>query len=549
MCLLSASDTSYPLLNTSPSERELDEAFTPNLFEMAFAGKHSHLPQWLVGLLLLLKTFQRVGYFVQVSDIPPSIVRRVSHTAGFQDVPEGLAGYDSSPTRRQHLALVRSYIGVKPFDRDAQSIMLKACVEASRVREDLADIINLAIEELFRHYHELPGFSTLLRGAVKARATVNRGYYLRISRALDEPTKVRLAELLERKSDERRTGWDALKMEPGRPTVKRIHRFLQYFDWLKVLASAGNPLAGVPAVKMQRFAAEARALNAARMAEVMEQKRLALAAALLDRQLRRAFDDAGDMVIRVVQKMHNAAKELLQEKQAAYLQQATELVTKLRDVTLAYCQDASAEQRLKAIGAGLGATPEEIVRRCEEHAALVNGDHSQFLPKAFRHPRMALLLLLEKLEMASATPDTRLERAVAFVIANKARHSRSLSVVRQEKGEDSDVCNVPLLDLSFVPDRWWPVITGLKNRDAVPTQVDHRFLELCVVSEVANELKSCDLYLPLGEKFRDYRDQLVSAEQYEREVAIYGERMAIPIVGEGICGKSATPRWTPWRGK
>ena len=66
-CLLSASDTSYPLLNTSPSARELDEAFTPNLFELAFAGKHSHLPQWLVGLLLLLKRFSgSVGYFVQV---------------------------------------------------------------------------------------------------------------------------------------------------------------------------------------------------------------------------------------------------------------------------------------------------------------------------------------------------------------------------------------------------------------------------------------------------------------------------------------------------
>ena len=67
--------------------------------------------------------------------------------------------------------------------------MLQACVDASRTREDLADIINVAIEELFRHYRELPGFSTLLRGAIKARATVNRGYYKRIAAALDEATK------------------------------------------------------------------------------------------------------------------------------------------------------------------------------------------------------------------------------------------------------------------------------------------------------------------------------------------------------------------------
>lgn len=42
--------------------------------------------------------------------------------------------------------------------------MLKACVDIARVREDLAEIINLAIEELVRQRYELPGFSTLFRG-------------------------------------------------------------------------------------------------------------------------------------------------------------------------------------------------------------------------------------------------------------------------------------------------------------------------------------------------------------------------------------------------
>jgi len=62
--------------------------------------------------------------------------------------------------------------------------------------------------------------------------------------------------------------------------------------------------------------------------------------------------------------------------------------------------------------------------------------------------------------------------------------------------------------------------------------VDHRFLELCVISEVANELKSCDLCLPRGDKFRDYRNHLVSPEQYEHDVPIYGERMGIAITGQ-----------------
>ena len=39
--------------------------------------------------------------------------------------------------------------------------MLRICLASSRVREDLADIVNTAIEELVRQRYELPGFSTL----------------------------------------------------------------------------------------------------------------------------------------------------------------------------------------------------------------------------------------------------------------------------------------------------------------------------------------------------------------------------------------------------
>jgi hypothetical protein len=52
-------------------------------------------------------------------------------------------------------------VGVSAYDREARRAMLKACVDISRVREDLADIINFAIEELVRQRYELPGFSTL----------------------------------------------------------------------------------------------------------------------------------------------------------------------------------------------------------------------------------------------------------------------------------------------------------------------------------------------------------------------------------------------------
>ena len=114
-------------------------------------------------------------------------------------------------------------------------------------------------------------------------------------------------------------------------------------------------------MKLQRFAAEARVLNVARMKELTEEKRFALAAALLFRQLARAYDDAADMLIRQVQRIHYKAKELMDIRQASHLQQSAELVSTLRNITIAYQQEGSAEQRLHAIGALLGQDPNNLL--------------------------------------------------------------------------------------------------------------------------------------------------------------------------------------------
>jgi len=190
------------------------------------------------------------------------------------------------------MALVRSFMGVTQFADVARKLMLQTCLAGSRVREDLADIVNMAIEELVRQRYEMPGFSTLFRAARAARFAVNRGYYRQIYQATDPLTRAHITTLFEKDSAERRSSWDRLKSEPGEPTVKRIRAFVVHLDWLRKQVAWINPLTGIPAVKLQRFAAEARVLNVARMKELTEEKRFALAAALLFRQMARAYDDA-----------------------------------------------------------------------------------------------------------------------------------------------------------------------------------------------------------------------------------------------------------------
>jgi hypothetical protein len=122
-------------------------------------------------------------------------------------------------------------------------------------------------EELVQRY-ELPGFSALFRCTRAARATVNRGYYTRIAGSLDTSAKERINQLLRRPLEDRRSGWELLKREPRQPTVKEIKHFVDHLNWLRRQAGEGNPLEGVPVIKVNRFAAEGRALNVARMNEL-----------------------------------------------------------------------------------------------------------------------------------------------------------------------------------------------------------------------------------------------------------------------------------------
>ena len=55
-------DTAYPRLPAEPGPAELD-AFTPDAAELAFAARRTRRPAPRLALLVLLKTFQRLGHF------------------------------------------------------------------------------------------------------------------------------------------------------------------------------------------------------------------------------------------------------------------------------------------------------------------------------------------------------------------------------------------------------------------------------------------------------------------------------------------------------
>ncbi len=519
-------DTAYPQLKASPSAKELDEVYTPTVVELVWAEERTRQDAPRVGLLALLKTFQRLGYFVPLAEVPLPILEHVSQQAGCSVLPPDLARYDASSARRRQMLLVRDYVGVKAWGEEAQQALRQASREAAHTLEDLADIINYTLEQLVRQRFELPGFSLLHRAAQQARAAINREYHALVCQRLGGRSRQQLETLLTRVGEEATSPWYRLKSEPKQPTAQNNRDFLEHLDWLREQAIAADLFAGIPDIKVKQFAAEARSLDVASMNDLREPKRLTLAAALVLAQTARALDDVADMFVRLVQRLHNQAFVALQKHQDEHVERTDHLVATLHDVTLAYQSEGTAEERLSAIGLVLEPETERILEECEAHQATAGRKHLPFLTRFYSHQRAALFRFLESVPLVSTSADTSTIDAVAFLLAHKGSRQEQLPfpVVEEEGGNRPR----PFLDLSFVGELWWPLVVPETRPTETPTHIARRWFELCVLTQVMQELKSADLCVPGSDRYSDYRDQFVSDEEYRQSLATYGERAGVP---------------------
>ena len=179
-------ETAYPRLKNQIREKELTEIYTPTREELNLASQYTRKSSTQLGFLVLLKTFQRLGYFVAPSIVPEAIVKHISRCAALDCPVSVLPSYEASGTRWRHITLIRKYLSINPYDAEARRIIVKSMADAAKTKNDLADIINVAIEELVHHRYELPVFSTLVRAAKRVRPTVDRAFYRQVRQHLNQ---------------------------------------------------------------------------------------------------------------------------------------------------------------------------------------------------------------------------------------------------------------------------------------------------------------------------------------------------------------------------
>jgi len=167
--------TAYPRIKSNLSQDELGDIYTLTTEDQKFALRHCKRASIsFLGLLIQLKTTQRLGRFSSLKEIPKAIITHIKNQCLSRATLKELQAYFASGAKGRHVKLIRRYIRIKPFDKVKTSKLVKIwALEAAMTKEMLPDIINVTLEYLVKERYELPGFSTLERLCQAARTEVN----------------------------------------------------------------------------------------------------------------------------------------------------------------------------------------------------------------------------------------------------------------------------------------------------------------------------------------------------------------------------------------
>jgi hypothetical protein len=226
--------------------RELAEVFTPTGEEVSWARAKTTTDQHC---LVLLKCYQRLGYFLRPEQIPAEIAEHVRGCAELTSA--GSVIDDDSPRlAKRYREFIREWAGVVWEPPRVRAVAESAMREALLGKDNPADVINVALEQLAQQRCELPAYSTLDRLAAKIRTEVNGGFHRLVAARLDAGARARMLELLIVDPRSRRSRLAELTQPAPKSTVTRLKRHLAFLRWLDELGATQEWLAGVPPAKI-----------------------------------------------------------------------------------------------------------------------------------------------------------------------------------------------------------------------------------------------------------------------------------------------------------
>jgi TnpA family transposase len=514
--LASIERTAYPRFKRYFTPKELREVYTPTPAEITFGLSTTQGQVHFLNLIVLLKTFQRLGYFPKLTDIPKSLG---NHIRTSLSLPENICvGYEQSRTMYRHRTAIREYLNVTHFNQSARHLAVTIVYKSASVMDNPADLINVAIDELIHQRYELPGFNTLDRLVRRVRNLVNQKLFSLVLSRLSTEYIQRLDNLLDSHPVQRRSPYNDLKQLPKRPTRNHLNDLLIHLVWLDSFGEVKPYLESITEAKIQHFAGEAKALDAAELKDIGQNKRITLLLCLIYSAQVQARDNLVSMFLKQMRTIHNKAKEELERLRQKHLETTEKLVGVLTNVLQVFVDkpsDTEVIAQVQNVFTPAGGV-QQLLNECEAVNAYSGNNYLPLIWRFYKSHRSGFFRLISAFKFSSTSQDEVLIKALEFLLSNAHRRGEWLPAT---------------VDLSFASTQWQRLILGRLEQ---PTQMIRRHFEVCIFSYLATELRSGDVCVFGSADYADYREQLLSWEECQPLVATYCQNLGFSHTASGF---------------
>jgi len=505
--------TAYPRFNPNLKLRgkELEADYSLTSTELSYIKENIRGDNLRLGFSVLLKVFQRMGYFPEIKEIPETIVKHIRGQITFiKNFTEFEYEHDSSFNR--HRRRIYEYLKIKRYDKETRNHAIKIAYDASQIMNFPADIINVVIEDLRKNKFELPAFNQLSRLVKHARFMMNNKIFKNLYQQLNPNQIEMLDKLLEIKPDYNRTGYNGLKQLPKRPTISNFRELIKHHDWLMSMDGIEKYVGDISKVKLQQFAEQARSLDASDFKSFTPAKRYALMVCLLHQSQCRGKDALGITFYKTMAKMHKKAREKLETIKEDTEKKTHDLLTLFSDILVDFKEKKPNKKLLHCVTKKLddngGAAA--LHSDCEQSVACNSKNHLPLIWEFYENKRSTLFKLLHALDLKSTTQNDLLIKAMDIILENEDKKSEYLDIK---------------INLSFTTEAWRKLILKKDNKQIL---IARRYLEICVFTHLAEYLNSGDIFIDGAESFSDYRKELLSWNECLAMLNGYCKKTNIP---------------------
>lgn len=422
-----------------------------------------------------------------------------------------------------------------------REVAKQAIRAAVQTKDNPADLINVALEELVRARCELPGYTTLDAMAATIRTEVNAGFFTLVSKRPTWVERSRLERMLLVDPATRRSEFDRIKTPAQAATLGKFKQRLEHVRALDAIGPTEAWLADVPPGKIAHFAGEARVANVDDMRKTGEAKRVTLLVSLLHQQRLEVRDEVVTMFCKRMAALHKKGRERLEGLREAHRAESERLLGVLgevlagaREARTPIGQDADSEAGAEGdVAARAGRLLLETLESAggleqlsAAHEAVSAYHGNNYLPLVegfYRSHRPALFTLVDALEMVPTTADHSVLDAVEFIRANRNRRG---DWIEDKTTHSRDGRQYTLtVDVEAFASVMWRKVLRDKDR---PGMLSRRHLEVCVFSQLAAELRSGDVAVLGSDSYADLGAQLMRWDECAPLAAEFCEQAGIP---------------------